>query len=81
MVLYTMKKSSAFAALALALCSTLSCEQQPWEQTKMFNQNRHAEGHSGAHTGATGSASGHGGKGGGQTTIPVDSHGVKPAVH
>ena len=44
-----MKKFPALAALAIALTANLSCEQQSYEQTKMFNQNRHAEGHSGAH--------------------------------
>ena len=44
-----MKKSLALAALTLALCSNLSCEQQSWEQTKMFNQNRHAPGHGASH--------------------------------
>ncbi len=43
-----MKKILALAALALALTATLSCEQQSWEQTKIFKQTRHAGGH-GAH--------------------------------
>ncbi len=38
-----MKKLPAFAALAIPLAASLSCEQQSWEQTKMFNQNRHAD--------------------------------------
>ncbi len=54
-----MKKFPALAALAIALTANLSCEQQSYEQTKMFNQNRHAEGHSDAH-GAK--ADGHGAK-------------------
>ena len=36
-----MKKPLALAALVIALTATLSCEQHSWEQTKMFNQNRH----------------------------------------
>ena len=36
-----MKKSLALASLVIALTATLSCEQHSWEQTKMFNQNRH----------------------------------------
>lgn len=44
-----MKKFAALASLAIALTANLSCEQQSYEQTKMFNQNRHAEGHSDAH--------------------------------
>lgn len=61
-----MKKYFALAALALALCCTLSCEQQSWEQTKMFNQNRHAEGH--------------GGKAGGAHAVPAAGHEAKPAT-
>lgn len=37
-----MKKPLALAALAIALTANLSCDQQTWEQTKMFNQNRHS---------------------------------------
>ena len=36
-----MKKPLALASLVIALTATLSCEQHSWEQTKMFNQNRH----------------------------------------
>lgn len=68
-----MKKSFALAALMFALCSTLSCEQQSWEQTKMFNQNRHAEGHGEGH-GA------HGEKAGGAHALPAAGHQATPAV-
>lgn len=46
-----MKKPLALASLVIALFTTLSCEQQSYEQTKMFNQNRHEHGgeHGGAH--------------------------------
>lgn len=66
-----MKKSLALASLVIALTATLSCEQQSWEQTKMFKQTRHAHGddHGSAH-GAP--AAGHG---------AADSHGAKPAAH
>lgn len=67
-----MKKSFALAALLLALCSTLSCEQQSWEQTKMFNQNRHAPGHGGSHGDHGAAAGSHG--------VPIEGHGAKPAA-
>lgn len=54
-----MKKPFALASLVIALVTTLSCEQQTFEQTKMFNQNRHAHGaeHGEAHgDGAHGAA-------------------------
>ena len=44
-----MTKLPALAALAIALTANISCEQQTYEQTKMFNQNRHSEGHGDAH--------------------------------
>lgn len=56
-----MKKPLTLAALVIALTANLSCEQQSWEQTKMFNQNRHAEhgaGHEGGHEGAKPAAHG-----------------------
>ena len=64
-----MKKSFAIAALALALVSTLSCEQQSWEQTKMFKQVRHAEGHGAAH-----------GEPAGAHAAPAAGHDAKPAA-
>ncbi len=55
-----MKKHLALASLAFALAATLGCEQQTWEQTKMFNQNRRvsheAAGHGGSHGAASGDA-------------------------
>lgn len=53
-----MKKSFALASLVLALGATLSCEQQTWEQTKMFKQTRHAE-HGADHGGEHAPAAGH----------------------
>lgn len=41
-----MKKLSVLACLVIALVSSLSCEQQTWEQTKLFNQKRHSHGSS-----------------------------------
>lgn len=67
-----MKKSPALAALALALFSTLSCEQQTWEQTKMFKQVRHAEGHGAAH--------GSHGEKAGDHAAPAPGHEAKPAA-
>lgn len=52
-----MKKSLALASLAIALTANLSCEQQTWEQTKMFNQNRRAA-HGGGHEAAAGTSHG-----------------------
>lgn len=63
-----MKKSLALASLAIALTASLSCEQQTWEQTKMFNQNRHAEGHGDSH-GAHGEA-----KAGAHAPAAPDAH-------
>jgi hypothetical protein len=51
-ILFFMKKSLALASLAIALTANLSCEQQTWDQTKMFNQNRHSSGHGEAHSAA-----------------------------
>ena len=62
-----MKKPLALASLVIALVTTLSCEQQTYDQTKMFNQNR-AE-HGGAHAEAA-----HG-------SAPVEGHGVKTDAH
>ncbi len=56
-----MKKFLPLASLVLALGATLSCEQQNWEQTKMFKQTRHADhgaGHGSGHGDAP--AAGHG---------------------
>ncbi len=62
-----MKKSLALASLVIALTATLSCEQQQWKDTKIFNQNRHADhgaGHGASHDGAK-----------------PDAHGAKPDAH
>jgi hypothetical protein len=68
-----MKKPLALAALAIALTANLSCEQQTWDQTKMFNQNRHAT-HGEAHgSGSDTHAAGH--------AAPAASHAPAPAAH
>ncbi|MDB6071299.1 MAG: hypothetical protein JWL81_2470 [Verrucomicrobiales bacterium] len=66
-----MKKPLALASLVIALVTTLSCEQQSYDQTKMFNQNRHAHG---AEHGAAPEAGAHG-------AAPSDAHGVKTDAH
>ena len=67
-----MKKSLALSALVFALCSSLGCEQHTWEQTKMFNQNRHAPGHGGSHA--------EHGTPNGSHAAPAAGHGTKPAA-
>ena len=69
-----MKKSLALASLVIALGATLSCEQQTWEQTKMFKQTRHADHGTDHGSGDHGSApaAGHGAK-------PAEAH--APAAH
>lgn len=44
-----MKKITALFCLAGSLFLNLSCEQQTWEQTKMFNQNPKGDHGSGGH--------------------------------
>ncbi|MDB6133083.1 MAG: hypothetical protein JWM59_1326 [Verrucomicrobiales bacterium] len=60
-----MKKITALFCLAGSLFLNLSCEQQTWEQTKMFNQNakevHHGGGHGESHKAEHGSAYGSGG--------------------
>ena len=43
-----MKKFAALFALASVLLLNAACEQQSWEQTKMFNQKLHKDGEHGA---------------------------------
>lgn len=62
-----MKNSLALASLVVALGATLSCEQQSWEQTKMFKQVRHAD-HGESHDSPHGDAHG-------------DGHEAKPGAH
>ena len=40
-----MNKLAAFALLSLALGVNTSCEQQSYEETRMFNQSHKASGH------------------------------------
>ena len=70
-----MKKLLALASLALALAATLGCEQQTWEQTKMFNQNRRA-----SHEATTGHGSAHGGAHGAGAAEPAAAHAETPAA-
>ena len=66
-----MKKPLALASLVIALTATLSCEQHSWENTKMFNQNRHT-----THDAEHGSpAAGHGAK----PEAPAHGAEAKPA--
>jgi hypothetical protein len=39
-----MNKIAAFGLLALVLGVTIGCEQQTYEETRMFNQSSHATG-------------------------------------
>jgi hypothetical protein len=66
-----MKKPLALASLVTALTATLSCEQHSWENTKMFNQNRHTT--HGAEHGSPGA--GHGAK----PEAPAHGAEAKPA--
>jgi hypothetical protein len=72
-----MKKSLALASLVIALTATLSCEQQSWEQTKMFKQTRHAHGDD--HGSAHGADASHGAPAAAHGA--ADAHGTKPAAH
>lgn len=51
-----MKKSAAFSLIAFILAVNLGCEQQSYEETKMFNQSskptQHGSGHDAGHSGA-----------------------------
>lgn len=40
-----MKKPAALCLLAIALVANISCEQQSYEETKMFNQSSKASSH------------------------------------
>ena len=51
-----MKKSAAFALIAIVLAAGLGCEQQSYEETKMFNQSSKPGGHHGADHGHEGGA-------------------------
>ena len=52
-----MKKPAALCLLALTLGVNISCEQQSYEETKMFNQSSKATPH--GHNGGTGEGTPH----------------------
>lgn len=65
-----MNKPAALCLLALTLGASISCEQQSYEETKMFNQSHKASSHHGA-----GHGDDHGKKEGGDThAAPAPEH-------
>lgn len=70
-----MKKFLALASLGFALAATLGCEQQTWEQTKMFNQNRRV-----SHEAAGAHGAVHGGEHAGGAAAPSAAKAEAPAA-
>jgi len=54
-----MNKPAALSLLAAALVCTPACEQQTYEETKMFNQSDKVGHHGGDHKAEAGGAAGH----------------------
>jgi hypothetical protein len=54
-----MNKPATFCLLAIVIAASPCCEQQTYEETKMFNQSSHPVSHGGSHDTGKSGAAGH----------------------